>query len=97
MDIKRAYRFRFNPTPEQEVILARTFGCARFAYNHVTVSSSCFTGFLGFFYRYTTWVKALNIHNNPSIITHHDSSPSGNRSAYRAGLNFPILFIVFCL
>jgi putative transposase len=35
MDIKRAYRFRFYPTPEQEVILARTFGCARFAYNHM--------------------------------------------------------------
>ena len=35
MDIKRAYRFRFNPTPEQEVILASTFGCARFAYNHM--------------------------------------------------------------
>ena len=35
MDIKRAYRFRFNPTPEQEVILVRTFGCARFAYNHM--------------------------------------------------------------
>ena len=35
MDIKRAYKFRFYPTPEQEVILARTFGCARFAYNHM--------------------------------------------------------------
>lgn len=35
MDIKRAYRFRFYPTSEQEVILARTFGCARFAYNHM--------------------------------------------------------------
>jgi putative transposase len=35
MDIKRAYRFRFYPMPEQEVILARTFGCARFAYNHM--------------------------------------------------------------
>ena len=35
MDIKRAYRFRFYPTPEQESILARTFGCARFAYNHM--------------------------------------------------------------
>ncbi len=33
MDIKRAYRFRFYPTPEQEHVLARTFGCARFAYN----------------------------------------------------------------
>lgn len=35
MDIKRAFRFRFYPTPEQEQILARTFGCARFAYNHM--------------------------------------------------------------
>lgn len=35
MDIKRAYRFRFYPTSEQEVIFARTFGCARFAYNHM--------------------------------------------------------------
>ncbi|UXU88395.1 RNA-guided endonuclease InsQ/TnpB family protein [Burkholderia sp. S-53] len=35
MNIKRAYRFRFYPTSEQEVILARTFGCARFVYNHM--------------------------------------------------------------
>src|SRR5476651_363143 len=35
MEAKRTYRFRFYPTPEQEAILARTFGCARFAYNHM--------------------------------------------------------------
>ncbi|QBQ95727.1 RNA-guided endonuclease InsQ/TnpB family protein [Paraburkholderia pallida] len=35
MDIKRAYRFRFYPTSEQAVVLARTFGCARYAYNHM--------------------------------------------------------------
>lgn len=35
MQIKRAYRFRFYPTPEQEQVLARTFGCARFAYNYM--------------------------------------------------------------
>jgi putative transposase len=35
VDIKRAYRFRFHPTPEQEVILSQTFGCARFAYNYM--------------------------------------------------------------
>ena len=35
MNIKRAYRFRFYPTPEQEVILARTFGSARFIYNYM--------------------------------------------------------------
>jgi len=35
MDIKRAYKYRFYPTAEQEVMLARTFGCARFVYNHM--------------------------------------------------------------
>ncbi len=35
MEIKRAYRFRFYPTPEQEQNLAQTFGCARFAYNYM--------------------------------------------------------------
>ena len=35
MEVKRAYRFRFYPTPEQAHILARTFGCARFVYNHM--------------------------------------------------------------
>lgn len=35
MDIKRAYKFRFYPTSEQEIILAKTFGCARFVYNHM--------------------------------------------------------------
>jgi putative transposase len=35
MEIKRAFRFRFYPTPEQEVILAKTFGCTRFAYNYM--------------------------------------------------------------
>jgi len=35
MEVKRAYRFRFYPTPEQEVTFARTFGCARFVYNYM--------------------------------------------------------------
>lgn len=35
MDIKRAYKFRFYPTNDQEIILARTFGSARFAYNYM--------------------------------------------------------------
>jgi len=35
MDIKRAYRFRFYPTAEQEVILAKTFGGVRFVYNYM--------------------------------------------------------------
>lgn len=32
---KRAYRYRFYPTPEQAEMLARTFGCVRFVYNTV--------------------------------------------------------------
>ena len=30
---KRAYRYRFYPTPDQETLLARTFGCTRYVYN----------------------------------------------------------------
>lgn len=32
---KRAYKYRFYPTSEQEKLLARTFGCVRFVYNSV--------------------------------------------------------------
>ena len=35
MEIKRSYKFRFYPTAGQEMILAKTFGCARFAYNYM--------------------------------------------------------------
>jgi putative transposase len=30
---QRAYHYRFYPTPEQALVLARTFGCVRFVYN----------------------------------------------------------------
>ena len=33
MKQKRAYRYRFYPTAEQQQILARTFGCCRYVYN----------------------------------------------------------------
>lgn len=33
--MKRAYQYRFYPTPEQADLLARTFGCVRFVYNTV--------------------------------------------------------------
>src|SRR5699024_8196353 len=33
MDIHRAYKFRFYPTPEQEENLIRTWGCVRVVYN----------------------------------------------------------------
>ena len=31
--MKLRYRFRFYPTPEQEQILAKVFGCCRYIYN----------------------------------------------------------------
>lgn len=30
----RAFRYRFYPTPSQEVLLRKTMGCSRFVYNH---------------------------------------------------------------
>jgi putative transposase len=33
MEQKRAYRYRVYPTPQQQQILAHTFGCCRFVYN----------------------------------------------------------------
>ncbi|MCD0449028.1 transposase [Actinocorallia sp. API 0066] len=33
--VKRAFKFRFYPTPEQAVELARTFGCVRLVYNRM--------------------------------------------------------------
>ena len=35
MKVKRAYRFRFYPDPQQEMLLAQTFGCVRFVYNSI--------------------------------------------------------------
>ena len=32
---KRAYKYRFYPTPEQVLLLEKTFGCVRFVYNHI--------------------------------------------------------------
>lgn len=31
--MQKAYRYRFYPTPEQEILLRRTMGCARLVYN----------------------------------------------------------------
>jgi len=35
MKTTRSYKYRFYPTPEQEALLARTFGCVRFVYNTI--------------------------------------------------------------
>ncbi|ELY5941087.1 transposase [Cronobacter malonaticus] len=33
--MKRAYKYRFYPTPDQVELLAKTFGCVRFVYNNI--------------------------------------------------------------
>nr|WP_235826288.1 helix-turn-helix domain-containing protein [Candidatus Frankia alpina] len=38
--IKRAYRYRFYPDPEQSVQLAMTFGCVRYVYNRALAERS---------------------------------------------------------
>ncbi|WMP16461.1 helix-turn-helix domain-containing protein [Thiothrix lacustris] len=35
MKTKRAYQFRFYPDPQQETLLAQTFGCVRYVYNSI--------------------------------------------------------------
>ena len=35
MKTKRAYKFRFYPDPQQETLLAQTFGCVRYVYNSI--------------------------------------------------------------
>ena len=35
MKKKRAFKYRFYPTPEQAALLAQTFGCVRFVYNSI--------------------------------------------------------------
>jgi len=35
MMTESAFKYRFYPTPEQEILLARTFGCVRFVWNAV--------------------------------------------------------------
>lgn len=41
MDINRAYKFRFYPTPEQEENLIRTWGCVRVVYNKALELPGC--------------------------------------------------------
>ena len=32
--VRRAFKYRFYPTPDQAELLAKSFGCARFVYNN---------------------------------------------------------------
>ncbi len=41
MKQKRAYKYRLYPSDEQQRVLARTFGCARFVYNWLRHEVAC--------------------------------------------------------
>ena len=38
--VKRAYKYRFYPTPEQAGVLNRTFGSVRYVYNRALAERS---------------------------------------------------------
>lgn len=37
----RAIKYRAYPTSEQQVLLAKTFGCVRFIWNHMPIGGLC--------------------------------------------------------
>ena len=56
----RAFKYRFYPTPSQEVLLRRTMGCSRFVYNH----------FLALRIKeYTTNQKTVSYNETSSLLT----------------------------
>jgi putative transposase len=93
MKVKRAYRYRFYPTLEQEVNLAQTFGCTRYVYNemlHLRTDA---------FYKHG---EKVNYHDTSFLLTrmkHNGSAPwlnevssvplqQGLRHLHTAFLNF---------
>ena len=79
-----AYRFRIYPNREQEVLLAKTFGCCRFLYNQM----------LKWGYRNPTgfrrWVKVAK--NQKLLYTHGmETWKSKNRHKYL--LQYHIIFV----
>ena len=40
--LNRAIMYRAYPTPEQQVLLSKTFGCVRFVWNHMLMDAQQF-------------------------------------------------------
>jgi putative transposase len=58
--VYRAFKYRFYPTPSQEVLLRKTMGCSRFVYNH----------FLALRIKeYTTNKKSVSYNETSSLLT----------------------------
>lgn len=58
--VKRAYKFRFNPTQDQKDTLSQTFGCTRVAYNWCLNLRK---------EQYTNNGKSINYHTSSSLFT----------------------------
>lgn len=47
--LNRAIKYRAYPTSEQQVLLAKTFGCVRFIWNHMLIDAQQFLNEAGTF------------------------------------------------
>lgn len=47
--LNRAIKYRAYPTEEQKVLLAKTFGCVRFVWNHMLTDAQTFLNEAGIF------------------------------------------------
>ena len=48
--LNRAIKYRAYPTKEQAVLLAKTFGCVRFVWNHMLTDAQTFLNEAGTFF-----------------------------------------------
>ena len=48
--LNRAIKYRAYPTPEQQVLLSKTFGCVRFVWNHMLTDARQFLNETGTFF-----------------------------------------------
>ena len=48
--LNRAIKYRAYPTSEQQVLLAKTFGCVRFIWNHMLIDAQQFLNEAGTFF-----------------------------------------------
>ena len=56
----RGFRYRFYPTPSQEVLLRKTLGCSRFVYNHFLAHR---------IEEYTTNQKSVSYNQTSALLT----------------------------
>lgn len=64
--LNRAIMYRAYPTPEQQVLLSKTFGCVRFVWNHMLTDAQQFLNEAGrFFIPTPAKYKTETVPNSP--------------------------------